>query len=446
MELSEVGKTYETYRSIPRPAGRPFRGIPATSENSILVYYQTRAGLKALNGPKDRITAGELVSGSILEFFAVDISSHPLSFDFEVARSDGVGKFLIEVGCNCRVAEGMFTVIVRDRTVDAAAALRSTILAKLRAVVRELSSENVSNAEKAAEQAMSAVSATGFHPCFEVTQVEISIRLDSDAEEHLSKLRTAARKLVEDQEAAKHDRARAEFRAKEDRLLEELAQQRLKLDADRVKIEAALKKQREDLDYEREHLHNQHKLTAEAKLDIKRLQFEHERQAEQAKLDKQRLEIALSNAELEARLAKINLQARLARQTFEAEQLASLLDRGDWFRVALELQEDPSRIENINAHLAEQRNVDSERQIAALRILIESRSLEGWQVSDQAKEVLHRLLDNWASSDTRVGQAKQPQSIAAGAAGIASSGDGATGVKPNPEDGGFSSASPGDSE
>jgi hypothetical protein len=52
----------------------------------------------------------------------------------------------------------------------------------------------------------------------------------------------------------------------------------------------------------------------------------------------------------------------------------------------------------------------------ALKLLLESDSLEGWQITEQAKEVLERLLNAWSGNGKAIEADGGPASIEQGPA------------------------------
>jgi hypothetical protein len=71
----------------------------------------------------------------------------------------------------------------------------------------------------------------------------------------------------------------------------------------------------------------------------------------------------------------------------------------------MQLAQDPAAIGPIIDHLADQRAADINRQLQALRLLVENDGLEGWQITEQAKTILHRLIATWTEHS---GQALPP--------------------------------------
>jgi hypothetical protein len=83
----------------------------------------------------------------------------------------------------------------------------------------------------------------------------------------------------------------------------------------------------------------------------------------------------------------------------------------------MQLTQDPAAIGSINAQLATQKRVDTDRQLHALKIMLENDGLEGYQITEQAKAVLRQLVDTWSG---RAGQL--PTGVPEGLPALASGG------------------------
>ena len=143
-------------------------------------------------------------------------------------------------------------------------------------------------------------------------------------------------------------------------------------------------------------------------LELERLKFERERQRIAAELEEERIAADRRRAELQAELDLQVLQDKLRRQQLQVTQLTAMLGGGQVAALAMQVVEDPAAIGRVSAYLASQRDADINRQMEALKLLLESDSLEGWQITEQAKEVLGRLLDAWSGNSRGIGAARQP--------------------------------------
>jgi len=169
---------------------------------------------------------------------------------------------------------------------------------------------------------------------------------------------------------------------------------------DRERLEAQLADQRQQLELARAADRARTEQETAGDLELKRLAFERERQEMQAKLDLQKLALERQRAEMQAQYDLQVLQAQLQRDQIQVTQLTDLLSRGQYAALAMQLAQDPAAIGPVSDYLANQRAADTNRQLQALQLLIENDGLEGWQITNQAKEVLRQLINTWSAGST----------------------------------------------
>ena len=163
----------------------------------------------------------------------------------------------------------------------------------------------------------------------------------------------------------------------------------------RERLEGQLEDQRQELELARAAARARAEQKGATEIELERLEFEVIRQQKQAELDARKLELDLERARLQAEYDKRVLEAKLERDRIQVTQLTELLNRGQFAALAMQLAQDPAAIGPVIAHLANQRATDINRQLQALRLLVENDGLEGWQITEQAKTVLHQLIATW---------------------------------------------------
>jgi len=175
--------------------------------------------------------------------------------------------------------------------------------------------------------------------------------------------------------------------------------------------------QQQELELTRAANRNLKEQQSSGSLELERLKFERERQRMQAELDEERLALERRRAELQGELDMQLLQDKLRRHQIQVGQLTTMLGGGQVAALAMQVVEDPAAIGRVSAYLASQRTADINRQMEALKLLLESDSLEGWQITEQAKEVLTHLLNAWSSEGRGVGANGRPEELEASPVG-----------------------------
>jgi hypothetical protein len=226
-----------------------------------------------------------------------------------------------------------------------------------------------------------------------------------DQRQQLELARAAARARAEQEGAGEIARARDQLEADRARAAAEFEQERLVMQQSRDRLEGQLEDQRQQLELARAAARARAEQEGAGEIELARLEFEVVRQRKQAELDAQKLELDLERARLQAQYDKRMLEAKLERDRLQVTELTRLLGQGQFAALAMQLAQDPAAIGPIIDHLADQRAADINRQLQALRLLVENDGLEGWQITEQAKTILHRLIATWTEHS---GQALPP--------------------------------------
>lgn len=401
-------ETFDPFKLIERPATKLFAGIYGPASGAALVVYEEGRGLRSLDSPTDRITAGEARFGKIRNYYHVDTTDHPLSFTATLPCSDDVGGFLATVRLQCRVVDS--TGVVLAGIHDASSLIFPRFTDLLRRECQEFEAENWKAAEAASRRALAELLPEDYLP-FRISNASLELRLSDGAARYVEERKESERNLGR----AKNDAALAEAQARADAhisgLREQLSQDNLQLEKTRVEIEASIATQRIELEIERETLRKAKEFQAIKQLELDQLEFELVKQQRTAELDQQRLALALQRAELEADLDRQRVKVRLELEDIQVKQMTTMLENGEFERLAIQLVQNPADIDRINDYLSTRRNRDADRQLEALKVLIESDAVEGWQVSSQGKIVLQRLLESWSSQDRELTAGKPDQRV-----------------------------------
>lgn len=371
-------ETFDPFIPIDRPATGLFRGIYGPSSGAALVVYEEGRGLRSLDSPADRVTAGEARFGKIRDYYRVDMTAHPLNFVATLPCSDDVGGFLATVRLQCQVHDP--AGVVGAGIHDASSLIFPKIADLLRRVCQEFEAEDWKAAERASRGVLAELLPEDYLP-FRISSASLELRLSDAAARYVEEHKESQRNLSR----AKDSAALAEEHARSDAqiagLREQLAQKNLELDKNRNEIEESLAKQRMELELKRESLRKEMEFQASKKLELEQLEFELEKQKRTAALDKQRVKVQLK---LEKKQVK---------------QLTSMLENGEFERLAIQLVQNPADIDRINGYLANRHGRDLDQQIEVFKALLETDAVEGWQVNSQGKMLLQRLLDNLSTRD-----------------------------------------------
>ncbi len=352
--------TYDPLSIAERPRVSIFAGLPSAPPGSVLVVDREGQPLVALERPGDRLTAGEARWGQVRTLYTVDVSEHRIDFSGTFPSADDVGGFRAEVVLNVQVTDPV--AVVQRGLRDVAGALVPLVTETLRRSCEQFPAEACDQAERAGLVAVREREAEQRHDsALRICNVHLVLRLDDAAARYV------------------HDRKEVGREAELRKLRVGFDQERLLMQQVQERLQAQLEDQRQQLQLEREAARQRAEQQLFASLELERVRGELERAEHVEQLELRRL------------------QARLERERLEVEQLTSLLEKGEYVRLGLQLAQDPQAIHAINQHIAEQRSADTEWQMRALRLFLESDGLEGFQVTEQAKRVLQGLIETWSA-------------------------------------------------
>jgi hypothetical protein len=405
--------TYDPVTVIERPKTGLFKGLPSAGPGSVLVVDREGSPLRVLDGPGDRLTAGEVRWGQIRKLFEVDVTEHPLQFTAVFPCRDDTGGFKAEVALHCIVTDP--AAVVRRGVRDVARVLFPPVTETLRRVCGRFPAEDYQQAEAAGLNAIRELEYGPQHdPAFRISQIHLVLALDGAAAAFVRDRKEATRDLARQQDAARLDREKAQLQAELERSGEQFEQERLRMQLERDQLAAKVADQQQELDMARAATRAMAEQQNTGSLELERLKFERERQRIAAELEEERIAAERRRAELQAELDLQVLQDKLRRQQLQVTQLTAMLGGGQVAALAMQVVEDPAAIGRVSAYLASQRDADINRQMEALKLLLESDSLEGWQITEQAKEVLGRLLDAWSGNSRGIGAADSPAPLGPG--------------------------------
>ncbi len=104
--------------------------------------------------------------------------------------------------------------------------------------------------------------------------------------------------------------------------------------------------------------------------------------------------------EREKKAAELTLQRdqlELERQKMKLAFYGPLIEKGQWQLLALQLSNNPEDVATVADMLRQQRQGEADRQLAALKIMLQEGALEGFQLEDAGKRVLQRFIDSFGS-------------------------------------------------
>jgi hypothetical protein len=402
--------TYDPVTVIEQPKTGIFKGLPSAGPGRVLVVDRVGSPLRVLAEAGDRLTAGETRWGQIRTLFEVDVTEHPLQFSAVFPCEDDVGGFKAEVALQCAVTDP--EAVVERGIRDVSRVLFPPITETLRWVCGHFPAEDFQRAEAAGLQAIRELEDGRRHdPAFRISQIHLVLSLDDAAAAFVRDRKEATRNLARQQDAARLDQEKARLQAELERSAEQFERDRLSMQLERDKLAAKVADQQQELDIARAANRALAEQQNTGSLELERLKFERERQQIAAEVEEERIRAERTRTQLQAELDMQVLQAKLAHQQIQVTQLTAMLGGGQIAALAMQVVEDPAAIGRVSAYLASQRDADINRQMEALKLLLESDSLEGWQVTEQAKEVLKRLLDAWSGNGKAIGTADGPAPI-----------------------------------
>lgn len=92
-------------------------------------------------------------------------------------------------------------------------------------------------------------------------------------------------------------------------------------------------------------------------------------------------------------------QFEIERQKMKMEFYTPLIQQGQWQLLALHLAQNPGDVATIANLINQQRKIDFDNQLSALKAFLDGDVIEGFQVEGVAKQVLQRLVDNLGVSE-----------------------------------------------
>jgi hypothetical protein len=367
--------TYDPFRVLERPKLGLFEGLSSPPPGSVFVVDRVGRPLRALEGPTERLTRKDLRLAHVRTLYEVDVTEHHLEFQDTMPCMDDVGGFQARVKFTCSVRDA--AEVVRRGTHDVARVMVPLLTETLRRSCYQFNAEEASRAEDAGRLAIEGVEAReGHHPAFTVSNVLLVLELDEAAAQH-----------VRERKARKRDRERQID-------LAQLEVEKARLLAEQERITRAIEEERSEFGRKQD----ERKTQAAADLELKRLDFELQRQHKQAEIDAQRIKLELARLALESEYELTYLTARLEREDKQVRQIITHLAAGDYGGIALQLIQDPTAIASVVAWQAMQADSVVERQLDTLRLLLERGALEGSGVTDEAKTVLNQLIERWLQS------------------------------------------------
>jgi len=365
-------------RGVDRPKTRLFAGLPPAQPGWVLVVDRPNRDLAVIETPQQRLTAGEVRFGQLRTVYEVDVREHPLEFEAVLPCLDDVGGFKAKVHYTCKVTDA--AAVVRRGVDDVARTLVPLMTETLRRSCGEFAAEDAAEAEVAALGALRGLEGgeQRHDSAFAITSVQLELTLDAAAADHVARLKRTARSTQAEQKEAALEQQRI-------RLEKELAAARAEADEEKQRAAQA----QAVAEAKAQH-------TLEAELERMRLQFAEERH---------RLELAAKRSELamreEIELREIDLQGKRVEKEFQIRQvkitqIRTSLEGGEFAALAMLLEQDPQAIEGVVSYMAKERNAELDRQLEALKTMLANDALEGYQISEQAKTVLSRLVDAWS--------------------------------------------------
>lgn len=405
--------TYNPVKIINNPKTGVFSGLPSAVPGAVLVVDREGHPVRVLHGPNDRLTAGEARWGRIRTLYEVDVTEHRLDFKGTFPCKDDIGGFQATVTVSCQVIDP--EAVVARGIIDVAGVLIPPVTETLRRVCGDFPAEDFQQAEKAGLAAIRTIeSRNGHDRAFRISGVHLVLALDQAAAAYVRDRKESARNLIRQQDTARLDQekarleaelalARDQLAAERERAAAQIEHDRLLMESTRQQLEGRLADQRQELELTRAALRARTEQKDSNQLELDRLEFEKTRQEKQAELDAARVTLDLDRDRLQARYDMEMLEAKMARDRLQVTELTGLLSRGQYAALAMRLAQDPTAIGAVSNYLMNQRSADINRQLRALELLIENDSLEGWQITDQAKVVLRQLISNWSEHSGQLG-------------------------------------------
>lgn len=96
----------------------------------------------------------------------------------------------------------------------------------------------------------------------------------------------------------------------------------------------------------------------------------------------------------EHELLTLNDKLDIERQKIKMEFYGPLIKEGQWQMLAFQLSKNPNDVATIINAISNQRQLEFNQQLQMLKAMLDGDVIEGWQMEDISKQVLHRLVDN----------------------------------------------------
>jgi hypothetical protein len=369
--------THIPYEEVTRPSLGIFSGLPSASPDSVLVIDREGKPLRVLASYADRLTAGEARFGRIRTLYRVTMTERTLTSTQAYPCQDA-GAFLSTMQLTWRIVDP--EAVVRRGIHDVRAVLLPPVTETIRAVCRNHPAEHYADAESAALTTVRGCEAEAGHDAaFRITAIALTLTLDPDAEAFVKQLKSHARTGALATSQAQLDQLQTQHEA-------ELALQRQRLAAEQEKQAAEFERERLKLLQLREK---------------QEAQLAHERMLHEEELARERLTLQLERE----RLAEAQ---RLDLDRARADHYLTMLDRGEFAAMALQLAQEPAAIDRVRVELAHRRGVQAQQQLQALQMFLEHDALEAMDIGDKAKAVLAQLVDGWARGTPQLEVAAEP--------------------------------------
>ncbi len=117
----------------------------------------------------------------------------------------------------------------------------------------------------------------------------------------------------------------------------------------------------------------------------------------------------------EAELEKLRDELTIERMRMKMDFYSPLIKEGHWQLLALQLTNHPEDVATVAQLLSQQRQVEMDRQLKALKIMLEEDALETFHVEEAGKRVLQRFVESFGPElETRaLGEAEERKALPA---------------------------------
>ena len=94
-------------------------------------------------------------------------------------------------------------------------------------------------------------------------------------------------------------------------------------------------------------------------------------------------------------LEKLRDELEIERMRIKMDFYSPLIKEGHWQLLALQLTNHPEDVATVAQMLSQQRQVEMDHQLKALKIMLEEDALEGFQIEEAGKRVLQRFVESF---------------------------------------------------